>query len=45
MPKELENRLKRQVNKKHPEWSQERKDAYCYGVLRRTGWKPEREKK
>lgn len=44
MPKKLEQRLKRQANK-HKGWSQERKDAYVYGTLRETGWKPSREKK
>jgi hypothetical protein len=40
MPKALERRLKRQVAKKP--WSKERKAAYVYGALRRTGWKPKR---
>jgi hypothetical protein len=43
MPKELEQKLKKQVAKK--KWSEERKDAYVYGTLRKTGWKPSREKK
>jgi hypothetical protein len=33
------------VNRKHPDWSQERKDAYVYGAKRKAGWKPKREKK
>ena len=40
MPKELERKLKREVAKKN--WSRERKDAYIYGALRKTGWKPNR---
>ena len=44
MPKELEEKLKTQANK-HREWSKEKKAAYVYGTLRKTGWKPEREKK
>lgn len=39
MPKELEQKLKHQVSGKN--WSQEKKDAYVYGTLRKTGWKPE----
>jgi hypothetical protein len=38
MPKKLEQKLKRQVAGK--DWSQKRKDAYVYGTLRKTGWKP-----
>lgn len=38
MPKELEERLRRQVAKKN--WSKERKDAYIYGTMRKTGWEP-----
>jgi hypothetical protein len=43
MPVKLERALKRQAAKKG--LSKERKDAYVYGTLRKTGWKPEREKK
>ena len=45
MPKALETKLRRQVNKKHPNWSKKRKDAYVYGTLRKTGWTPTRKKK
>lgn len=45
MPKPMEQKLKREVNKEHPGWSKKRKDAYVYDTLRKTGWKPEREKK
>lgn len=45
MPKKLERQLKRQVNQDHPNWSEERKDAYVYGTLRKTGWKPSHQKK
>jgi len=38
MPKALEQKLKRQVADK--DWPQERKDAYVYGTMRKTGWKP-----
>jgi len=43
MPKELEAKLKRQVGSK--KWSQERKDAYVYGTLRKTGWVPSHQRK
>lgn len=43
MPVKLEKELKKKVAKKN--WSQERKDRYVYGTLRKTGWKPDREKK
>lgn len=42
MPKELEDKLKKQAGT-HKDWSDERKDAYVYGSLRKTGWKPKRE--
>ncbi len=44
MPVKLEKELKKKVTKKK-NWSQERKDAYVYGTLRKTGCKPDREKK
>ena len=43
MPKQLEQQLKRQANK-HKGWSKKRKNAYVYGALRKTGWKPSRER-
>lgn len=45
MPEALERRLRVQVNRLHPNWSKERKDAYVYGTLRKTGWKPSNPKK
>jgi len=45
MPEKLERQLKAQVARKHPGWSKERKNAYIWGTLRKTGWKPSREKK
>jgi hypothetical protein len=38
MPKALEQKLKKEVAGKN--WSKERKNAYIYGTLRKTGWKP-----
>ena len=43
MPKKLEAELKREAAKKG--LSGDRKDAYVYGTLRSTGWKPKRELK
>jgi hypothetical protein len=43
MPAELERKLKKEVAGK--KMSKDRKDAYVYGTLRKTGWKPKREKK
>lgn len=42
MPKALERQLARQASKKG--LSGKRKAAYVYGTLRKTGWKPSREK-
>ncbi len=42
MPKALEQKLERQVSGK--DWSQERKNAYIYGTLRKTGWKPRKQR-
>ena len=39
MPKKLEKDLKREAKKKFP-GNKERQDAYVYGTLRKTGWKP-----
>ena len=43
MPKKLENELKREGRKKG--YKGKRLDAFVYGTLRKTGWKPKREKK
>jgi hypothetical protein len=43
MPKELEAKLGRQAAKKG--LSGERRDAYIYGTMRKTGWQPSREMK
>lgn len=42
MPVELERKLKKEANK-HKSWSKERKNAFIYGILRKTGWKPKME--
>lgn len=42
MPVKLERELKQQA--KHKGLKGEHKDAYVYGTLRKTGWKPTREK-
>ena len=38
MPKKLEHKLQREAKKKG--LTGERADAYVYGTLRKTGWKP-----
>lgn len=42
MSKALERKLKKIAKKKG--FSKERADAFVYGTLRKTGWKPDREK-
>ena len=39
MPKNLEKNLKRKAKSKG--LSGERADAYVYGTMRKTGWKPQ----
>ena len=41
MPKELEDKLKRQARRKHLKGK--RAAAYVFGTMRKTGWKPNRE--
>lgn len=43
MSKALEQKLMRRATSKG--LSGERKDAYVYGTMRKTGWVPSREKK
>jgi len=43
MPKKLERALKSKARKKG--FSKKRANAYVYGTLRKTGWKPSREKR
>ena len=43
MPKKLETQLKEQAKKKG--FTGERADRYVYGTLRKTGWKPSKQKK
>jgi hypothetical protein len=42
MPKKLEQKLKRQASRKG--LSGKRANAYVFGTLRRTGWKPGKKK-
>lgn len=44
MPKEMEKELKKTAKKKFP-GDKERQDKYVYGKMRKTGWKPKREKR
>ena len=41
MPKAMEQALEREASKKG--LSGDRRDAFVYGTMRKTGWKPERE--
>ena len=43
MPKKLERSLRRQAKAEH--LSKEETKAYVYGTLRKTGWKPKRERR
>ena len=43
MPKELEEKLKKQARKKGLKGK--RANAYTYGTLRKMGWKPKKKKK
>ena len=43
MPKAMERELKAEAKKKG--LSGDRANAYVYGTMRKTGWKPSREKK
>ena len=43
MPKALEDALKRKAKKKG--MSKKREDAYVYGTMRNTGWKPKKERR
>ncbi len=40
MPKALERKLKKQAKKKG--LTGKRADAYVYGTMRKTGWKPKK---
>jgi len=42
VPKQLEAELRKRAKSMH--LPKERADAYVYGTMRHTGWKPEREK-
>lgn len=45
MPIALVRQLKAVVKRLHPDWSEERKNAYIFGTLRKTGWRPAQKKK
>lgn len=42
MPKEMERKLERQAIAQH--LTGKRKNAYVYGTMRKTGWKPSTQK-
>jgi hypothetical protein len=43
MPEALEQKLRQEAKQKFP-GDKTRQDAYVYGALRKTGWKPKGEK-
>lgn len=43
MPEKMEKELKAKAKKKFPK-DKKRQDAYVYGTLRKTGWKPKGKK-
>ena len=43
MPEKMEKKLKAEAKKKG--LGKERTDAFVYGTMRKTGWKPSRQKK
>ena len=43
MPKQLEEPLEKEATRKG--FKGKRKDAYVYGAMRKTGWKPKRKRK
>ena len=43
MPEEMERELKRTAKKRG--YSKKRAGAYVYGTMRKTGWRPSREKR
>lgn len=43
MPIKMERALKREAKKKG--LTGDRKNAFVYGIMRKTGWKPKRERK
>jgi len=45
MPKKLERALKKKAKKLFGSSTSKRADKYVFGTLRKTGWRPKREKK
>jgi len=44
MPLELERKLKKQALKRFGSTKSKKASAYIFGTMRKTGWKPSREK-
>lgn len=42
MPEKMERELKKKAKKKFPK-DKKRQNAYVYGTMRKTGWKPKDE--
>ena len=45
MPEKLEKALKKEAKKLFGTTKSKRANAYIYGTMRKSGWKPNREKK
>ena len=45
MPEKMERALKAKALRKFKSTTSKKADAYIYGTLRKTGWKPSREKR
>lgn len=43
MPRAVEEKLRREAERKFP-GNKQRQNAYIYGTLRKTGWKPKGQK-
>lgn len=43
MPKQLERKLRKEAHQKR--FGKKRTNAYVFGTLRKTGWKPPKERK
>jgi len=44
MPEKMERELKAEASKKFP-GNQKRQDRYVYGTMRKTGWRPSKQRR
>lgn len=45
MPEEAEQNLRAEVNKNHPDWSEDRKNSYIFGTLQKINAKEQSPKR